>query len=186
MSFIRCIIFINICWATILLPNKYLLAQTITVPDPSFENAVYQSTTFYTWKTCQTIGISALNGNFTAIYNRPPIYSPTDGNLYLWLATSTLHNLSGSISVKLNTPTVKGRQHWFYIDAASAIAHAGLYADCDSLVQGKAVIYLGDSVCGMQQQIWVSPLLDTMWHRYKVTFVPDSNYQYMRLTVMCP
>ena len=54
MSFIRCIIFINISWATILLPSKYLLAQTITVPDPSFENAVQNSSIFHTWHVCKS------------------------------------------------------------------------------------------------------------------------------------
>ena len=173
------------CWV-ICLPNSLLFAQikTIHIPDPSFENAQVNTNTFYVWQVCNSYALGDMDGTLHLNGDFPHVFYPTNGNRYIWMGTLSTNLFSGSIGIKLDSPTIKGKQHWFYIDATTCFA--GNDSNVDSIVAGKVAVYLGDSLCGMQQQIWLSPRLDRVWHRYKVTFVPDSNYQYIRLMANCP
>jgi hypothetical protein len=169
----------------VLLAPKLLFAQ-IKIPDASFEDVDVFTDKFFTWKVCQgTPYVFNNNSSFSSQYH-PNKMIQTNGDYCAHIVGSAdtsivSDSINQIIGIQISCPLRMGKKHFFFIDLSTII-----YNDNNQFVApGSIQVLLGDSLCKYQQIAWTSPILDSVWHRYKVEFIPDDNYQYMALKGWC-
>ena len=177
--------FILLCGLFLVLNSKAVNAQ-IAISDPSFEDVDFNLQKFYTWKVCQgTPYVWVKEASFGNQF-QPSSRPPTNGDYCIHLGggdIDTLSYLNQIIGIKLGCPLLKSKPHYFYFDLSSIVVY--LNNPLDNQDRGQIRILLGDSLCKYNQVAWVSPMLDSVWQRYKVEFIPDDNYQYLAIEGWC-
>jgi len=163
----------------LLLATHKLVFSQIVIPDSSIENVNSFSSQFFTWNICcNTPDPMDKFGSFGPNYH-PAYMQPTEGNYYLHFVGGMYFqdSLNEKLGVKLNCPVISNKKHFFFIDAACISVVDFL----PQVTKGNLLVYLGNNQCDSSQLIWISPTLDTFWNRYKIEFLPTSNYQFILL-----
>ncbi len=156
----------------------------ITIPDSSFENSDPFTNQFFTWFKCQGQPTPWLAGENIGNNYVPSGMNPTQGNYYAHIIggdIGALDSINQIIGVKLSTNLKKSKEYVFFLDASCVV----IFKNNTNGDVGQIKLLLGKNLCEYNQIAWLSPPLDSVWHRYKVEFVPDDDYQFLSLEGWC-
>jgi len=147
----------------------------ITLPNPSFENDTIASYLVYIpvgWSSCYQNNVALLPEPIP-FYQPPPI----KGNFYADFAYSPVEMFRRSISSQLSCPTVANASHIFALYLRSFIPPPPSPFPVGYNVKGIVKIWLSIDSCTKGQLIYNTGLLDTIWTKFDIEFIPDNNYR---------
>ena len=161
--------------------NSKIFAQTISIPDSSFEDVDISTHQFFTWHICQYYPSPWIMGSNFGDAFTPTTQSPTNGTYCINVGgggvSQGLYSFNKILGDQLNGTLQQWKKYYFYLDAACVVRFR--FSTNGDI--GMLKILLGKHLCGYNQEAWLSPPLDSVWHRYKVEFVPNDDYQYIAI-----
>ncbi len=141
--------------------------QSITLNNPSFEDAPADATTPMGWFECTETTTPDIFPGYWGVYEEA-----SDGDTYVGMIIREDRSYE-AIGQRVSATMQKDQCYKFTID----LAHSNTYAGYDA--PAKLRVYIGPSKCSTSQMVYESDFIkDEEWKTYLIEFSPkeDANY----------
>lgn len=159
-------------WLILLLVSGALIdlsAQSF-LKNPSFEEEPADATIPSEWWSCQRGSTPDILPGFWGVYNLP-----ADGQTYLGLITREDGTFE-AVGQRFDRPLEDGICYQWSI----ALGYSNVYAGYTDSI--RLSVYIGDSKCPLQQQIFKSPrMTKETWKIFEISFSPEQRSSYITL-----
>lgn len=160
-SYLLALIFIAIC---------HIGQAQIGLLNPSMEDTPSDATVPQGWSACAALTTPDILPGYWGVYQ-----DAQEGDTYVGIITRENGSYE-SFGQRLSAPLLEGSCYQFNL----WLAHASVYAGHGKPI--KLQIYISDDLCGEDQLIWQSPLIEhEEWKSYSIQFTPMKKAQYIIL-----